>query len=723
MFGRPPHRASRRAHRGKTRTCGLTVLVLSWSLGFTQGSPALAQTKQDDLEVLIGRMTLVNQTPWITPNSDVDFSLSLVGLPISKLETLVMTVYRALPTRSDFNVAVDSSKLGRRIYSHAFYPKDLDIVGDKVNVNLDGTTDDQTNPNQVKVADLGLTEFGVYPVEFEANNSQGALARLTSYLIYLPSDVEALGAKRLDLGLIWPVELLPLDDVSAIDEVELESLESQATALAELPESVPLAVSVSPESLTRIESSGLPAARSTLQLLTVIAANHPVLAAPFAPVDFGALAEANLPGEAGRQLDRGQNAVVDLLGAQPNNNVLYLPLGIDDRGMALLSGALGAMPTRLIVPSTAIANFAPTLTPSRPIEPSLAGSGSTKVMIADEALTSRLEGQDGNFTSIIRFLADLAMLWQDQPSVQRAQSVVLPTNWTFSKQDVANLVRLLGDSPMSRLVPIESAFDLEAQTEATASLISLVTPSGTQNLAAVLSARQTVDSLATALAKDSEKMRSLKDALLAAESIRLDQPLQRVRRLDTINSEVNQLSRSIELPRPRSLRLNGESVELPLTINNASDENILIAISVRDSNDQELSKPAVVELAPRSSTVRIPVKAPRRGSFTAIATASTPDGRIDFGAARIAVLSSGGTGWGIVAYLVIAGLLLIWLLVSLIGTTRVSGNSTNHGSSGLRPSQVRPSSSPNHPHSDKEFVEDPVEVLLPDLEPPQDPYE
>ena len=330
----------------------------------------------------------------------------------------------------------------------------------------------------VRTRQLGLTQFGVYPLAAEADSAAGtALVTSRTFLPFWPGK-RALDPVRQDIAWIWPMINAPQQ--SACGGLLTNNLAGSFGAAGRLSGLLAagrdyaarahLTWSIDPALLSSAQTMSSPyqfggtaactdrssrpasrVAQSWLAGLKTATAGHPVFVTPYADVDVAAMVHRGLNGELARAFAAGRVTATRILGrnftlaggaAASGGHAKELPgLAWPADGIAnyavLNSLAVSGVNTVVLgsatMPPSPSQNFTPgavTTTPS--------GEGPRMhVLLADDTMTQILGTADrgqasagpSSFAVSQRFLAETAMIAAERPALARSVVVAPPRDW------------------------------------------------------------------------------------------------------------------------------------------------------------------------------------------------------------------------------------------------------------------------------------------------------
>lgn len=494
--------------------------------------------------------------------------------------SLNIAVYNCLTSRSAMAVTVNGGAVGV-IESETTVPVSSLSPDGGGDVNLTIPVDDGTTPvtgtgpltAQLHCAS-GAT--GVYPVRLTLTNSPGGgKTQIFTYLVYAnaPADTQ-----RLRLAWVVPVNVPPstgtvAEPSSAVDGVAqlLSSVSSHSD--------VALTLVPSAQALSTLSSSTRSKARDALNMLSTLAAGgDEVLAQGYAPVDAEALVSASLSTELSQQVRRAQAVLSPL---HPSGAV-WLAGGALGQATLIQLENLGF--TRVVIPASAVTlSGAQSLTPTLPFTLP-AGKGLPPLAAeSDTGLTNHLGASDNGDPALAayQFLADLAVIYYEQPNLDTARGVVAvpPAGWTAQATFLNTVLSALQSDPLVEPVTVDDFF-ATVPFSTLGHRLSTPAPSASGlPSSAIRSLRSRLSAFSSAVGTTgASTVRMLDDDLLAAEDTRLHAGQQSAAVTDSSRALDAQLKRlSI---RTDTIRLTSTAAKVPITIIKAPGYQVTGVLSV-----------------------------------------------------------------------------------------------------------------------------------------------
>lgn len=515
--------------------------------------------------------SLLSQTPWVGPGQTMQIRLEFSGAPMSSLE-LTVSVYDHLTTRSAFAETAGGTPVGAQLASTTVNAAGLapDPQGGSDVTIAVSSGDASAAGNGTLDVDLDCAPGdcgGVYPVRLQLSSSGGATGpAMFTYLVYAhpPADTQK-------LRVAWAVSLsLPPSASAGGDSAQplapgaLDQLAGVAGALADHV-GVGLTLVPEPASITALAASPQPAARSLLgQLQSAVGATgRQTVTGSYVPVDAAALVSSGLGGELGAQAKRAQQV---LSGLHPDTST-WLDSGAMSQGALDQLASLGF--THLVVPAADVTTVPPpSLTVTSPFLLPAGHGSSVSAAQADAELDDDVAAGTGSgaVAAAYRFLADLALVYYEQPNDPDARGVVVMD--PEAAPDAAFLDAALGalsTDPLVTPVTLDGFFD---STATSAGFVHrLASPSGAANLPVrqIRTGRQRLSAFtASVSAAAAPVVRALEDQLLLAEdsSLRSSQQQQAAAMFD---DDLDRQLSTISI-RAATLKLTSTAAKVPVTL-------------------------------------------------------------------------------------------------------------------------------------------------------------
>jgi hypothetical protein len=513
---------------------------------------------------------------------------------------------------------------------------------------------------------IRITEPGAYPLVARLENAEGEdLDELVVQLVRLPAtspDAPPAVALAVVVPFAVPQALRP-DGTRPLAAVELDRLASLVKALTDHSE-VPITVAPSPETLDALAVTD--GGTELLEVLAGSLADRAVAPSPWARIDFGDWFASSLDTEVDRQLVAGTLSIEGRLGVSPDGSPWLVDESVDDLALAALIDrgvSFVVIPDHLTRPTTADPSETVASIPPRAFELSTANVGVPAVAV-DSALSERLSEPDP-VLAVNLLLAEITVIGAQDPQVGQALAVTLPTEATAALDPLLASLSAAASRPGAApaVVPVTTA-SLPASTvrgrgddgtrddldgPLTARALATAPGQAIPNYAGDL--RRTATNLAaltTMVSIDSQRLALPASLLLASGDRTLAAP-QQAALLDAAESSIAGSTDAISVPELGAVTLTSTEGTVPLTIDNALDEPVDVALElVADKLDLPDGSELTTTLAPGSNRVEVPVSARATGAFPLEVTVRSPDGVLVLDRARTTVRSTAVPGLGLV---------------------------------------------------------------------------
>jgi hypothetical protein len=640
----------------------LALLLLLGSLGPVGSAGAQAPLLP---QAPSGTMRLRGQTTWWQPEQPFRLDLDIRSSAPEALEVAVGIANR-IRTRNAFATTVSDGVSGRPAVE---VPP---VAVSELPLDADG--------NRVLTFTPTLRTAGVYPLRVDLRPLGGgagdqAIASFVTYLVLVPS---ALEDGELSVAVLLPVHAPPAvqpDGRVAIDDERAERLAELARSLTDQTE-VGFTLAPTPETVEALAASPRNEDRQTAAALASALGSRQLLGGPWVPADLTALLGAGLEPEAAGLLTRGTQALRTLFpGTEPTTATRIVDERLDEEALTYLQTQQQV--TRLVVPEALLEplrrnkTLVSTFTIASP-------RGAVPAVAADTALAAHVDDPDP-VLGAQRLLADLAVIYNDDPPVGGRGVVVLPPRaWEPTSAFVDAFLDGLLASPILEGVGIDRFFtDVGAETVGTGSraapLVRRIAPppdgAPVPSLpgGAITEARRRIDSFASIVVVDAtnqvgaEVIDRQDRTLLASTSSDL-RARERTNYLSGVNGQVQDQLDGITMPSTRSITLTAREGEIPVTVASSLAYPVRAILEV-DSDTLEFPDGTAQELAlpaHRNATAQFSVRAQSSGSFPVRVRLRAPEGELLLAESRFTVRSTAISGVG-TALSIGAGLfLLVW---------------------------------------------------------------
>ena len=641
------------ARRALLAAAALTVALVSIVPTLGAGaSPA-----QDADPPSAPHLLLEQQTPWVTPDGQFALRVAVPGDRDGN-EVVDATLYEATRSRTDFTQEVGGDGLGSRVAATG----PVTIDGGRAAVRF--ATSGQAAPG---VTAARIDRPGVYPVEVRLIDGDGAqLDRLVTHLVRLPG--AANDAPPLNLAMVVPIDAGPgirPSGTKRTDPVGSDRLETLLDSLASHP-NVPLVVVPTPDTVDTIANT------PKLGRLRRAVNGRQVLSSQYVPVDVAAWVAAGMDDDLAQQTTAGDATLAEHLVSRPDRRTAITDNTITPDALTRLA-ELGA--DQVVIPEGALApldadTFPVTLGQTFDV---LDGTGQTqRAVAADAGLAAHVDQTGDPVLDASTLIADLAVIYFDQPALTRGVTLVLPRQWTPPEDFLDTLLTALGQPSVVAPVTLDTMF--ARVPEATIGgaddpsgppLVRGLAPAPSPPLGGYPEARRltrlTTQGFISFAGRVNPVVRSLQRRLLVSGYADFDRS-QRRAYIDAIGRQIHGATASVRAPARQTVTLTSRDGRIPL---NLSNEN-LYDVTVRLQFDSEkLTFPdgdtAIIHL-PRSSVTSLDVDVSARssGTFPLTATITSPDQVLVVARSKFTVRSTAVSNVGLVLSVGAGLFLAIW---------------------------------------------------------------
>lgn len=615
-------------------------------------------------------LQLLGQTPFVESSGSfhVDLKVTAPNPSIDKLQTVV---YSRLTSRSDFDQAMANRPRGYQQWSELSNPVATLNVAASGGVGIDIPVNGPTG--HVLSAHSGSS---VYPVSFQLYSGAGVPMgkALTTFLVY--SAGPSPSSPRLSVSLTVPVSG-PADGGPTVTRLPASSSAALASLAATLAaySTVPVTLAVAPEVLDRL-AAGTLTDRNTLASLARSAGPDQVLAAPYYPVNPGALSAAGLDGELQAQYAAGAAAIFSGLRRHPDIAAAVVAGRLDDTSLgALISTGV----SRLVVPDADLSQLSAAqrqITFAVPTSLAAARGPVAAVVGADAGLSALLTPSSDPVLAGEQLLAGLSLVQLEAPSDARGVALLTPSDAAVNPTVLGVVLSGLDANPLLAPVTADGLFrSVPAATPAvTRTLVGARSPAPLTQAAAVHAARVALDGLSGIAPSQARSLVPLERQLLYATSL-LVTAGGRSQVLAGVQASVKRVEAGISLPGSSSITLTARTGTIPLTVlsNPALHAHVQLRIvspkltfrpfttslgscAVTDAASEDCQ----LTLTSEATTLRVPVEARTGGVFAMLVTLSSPNGEVVLASNRDTVRSTAFSEVGVVLILVAAFGLIGW---------------------------------------------------------------
>lgn len=503
-----------------------------------------------------------------------------------------------------------------------------------------------------------LPEVGIYPVEilFSANNRE--VARVVVQLIRIPEATTT--TSPLSVSLVADIEeQIQIDEQNKgfLEPEQKANAEQLLTLLANESEGIPIAIAISPFTLSQLQLS-----ENTLTQLR----NREILRLPYSPLESGNLVASGLSSVVQSSYVQGAETLNSIFNKAPVTTIGFVSDYTTPESLSSLA-QLGM--SKFVVESSAlnVVNDITALTTPFRIEssqpqsyPAMANDigAALQLLLGNDPV---LRAQNG--------LAMLTMLTVNQNETGRSVALKIPSGIESETLSffLAGLRSANGSASGTLGTPLLSATALSDQSfAATANSrirkwTSLPNVPLTNYVDAWNQTQKDIDGLQSMFPNKGSNSDELQKQSLTSATVGLSTG-DRLRLLNGVDQNVSQTASQISLPPSQRIRLASSSGKIPIVLTNESTSAASVRLQL-NSPKLEFPQGATVDtVLPPSATTTVEVEVSLRasGAFPLDVTLSSPDGRLTVASSRIEVRSTSISGYGL-ALSVGAGIFLaIW---------------------------------------------------------------
>jgi hypothetical protein len=631
-------------HRLPALVAAVVLLVLG-------ASPAAAQSSSPSPEAGDVRLSLLEQTPWNSPD-----------------EPMLDLRFRAANGSSEalHDLTIGVTLFGR-VLSRTAYEESL--LADPVPaVVIDGETlarEGAITPGEHRDFEFTLdlsfpgidrTQSGIYPLKIDLRSDGLPVADMRTPVIFLVRQPEQPLSLSLTFVLYQPIVFRP-DGV--FDSPSLEQalapggrIAGETRALDALMQTqpVPVDVAVSPVLLTQLArmrdgyrmsdgrevAAGEGGAAAAVDALAALrrAATSPQLelsALPFSAPQVPSLVVGGLSRDLDEQLARGRELVGTVLGVPADPTVLRPPNGtLDDASLEALTAR--GIDILLVDPDTVQAPLQP-LGFAPPPTTELRGEGNVTAVIPDPAVAALLASPlvfEDPVRGAQALLAELAAVWQEQPGQARGLAISVPDGLDLPGGFFGPFTRGVAGAPWLR--PVSATDLVEAFPSSSALTLTRTTPStfSPSYVNELKQARRRVDVYRSMLVDASLEPDQLDTQLLLAESgDYLSNPSAGFAFIVAVGDQVGAVFNSVRADAGPVITLTSRSgSSIPVRVTNDAAEALRVSVGLVSQHLRESPSQEVELTAGGSETVTFDVDLKTTGRFPVVIQVVAPAGRV-----------------------------------------------------------------------------------------------
>lgn len=631
-----------------TGLCVAPAASAPWAVPSSAGTPPTAAVPTIDL---------VAQTPTVARGGTFEVWVELADLPADGLLELVL--HGRVRSRSELAASMEGNGLRSQVYNVTTPIASLPQAADgsrHLSLSLDAAV----------AGGVALSAPGAYPVEVIAQDSAGAtLATLVTHLLVSPNPEDEYPplavAVVTELGA--PPALQP-DGSVRLGASTLDRNADLVAALTAAPD-VPATLAVSPETLDAIAAGGGSQDTDLPDALRVAAAGRAVVPRPYVDVSPDALLAAGLGDELPRHLDRGRVVLAEAIGAAPTETTWMAGPDLGSDGLQALDGQgfrhvvvdpEHLEPLREGVVSLSLAQpFL--LTGGR--EPSI------DAMALDPAILDRLGTGESVGLEVSHLLAELAVLWFEQPGIPRG--AVIPVDTSVRGEVLQGLLEGISTGGIFEAVDIDELFaTAEPLRQPGGERVDrALVPAedgriGRDLAAEVRATRSMLQSFIGLIGDDSPRAEPVAAQLLLTTARGFDGE-QRQAHMAAARAAMDEVVGAVSAPTRQTVTLTARDGTVPLTLRNDSDVPVHVVVRL-ESPKLEFPAGDTIPLTLTDLTTRldIAVRARASGAFPLEVEVTSPDGALVLARLDYSVQSTAVSGVGVVLSVGAAVFLLVW---------------------------------------------------------------
>jgi hypothetical protein len=633
----------------------IIAITASIMLGFSL--PASGQTPTGT-----GSLQLLQQTDWVNPGESFDLRLRPTTDIAADQVEVVLTVFGAVRTRSQYQQSIDDKIAGTSI---ALDRHPLNEV-----LTADGTATLSLPVQDPTQRRFYLRNAGVYPlrVELRSIETGDVLDRFVTHILNQAQPATTPLGVTTVLPVQSPQSSNP-DEPFRIDD-NGASVRAVTKALTDHP-GHPVTLVAQPETLDRLEREENDATRTVGTSLVAAQGARPVVRTTWTPLSTP-MYDDDLGDELDRQFAAGEQAlqsrfpqvIANTWAATDYLNADALS-ALDERGV-----------DRIIVREQDLSASQRATSLARPFVLSAGRNKETFAAAqADSGLADHFADPDGPVLGAHRLLADLTVLWNDRPGNERNVVVMPPRNWAPNSEFLEIFLTGTETSPVVRPTGFDQLFATPVEGGTRNPL--------TQRLAAVSKVesdgfptselreqRTRLNALTSIAAEPNQTIDDLNQQILLAQRADLD-----VRGhkewMNKLRDKVDDQLDGIHLPKERSIRLTAREGEIPVTVQN--DNGYPVKVRVRITGNK-LEFPAgddrMIDATRQYVTERFAVVARTSGAFGVQVQLESPDGSLVLQKSEITVRSTATSSVGVGLSVGAIAFLTIWWIRSIVKARR-----------------------------------------------------
>lgn len=602
-------------------------------------------------------VALVSQTPSVARGGAFEVRLALSEAPEDSQIALVL--HGRVRSRTELDASMEGGGLRGQIYNVVMPVASLPTAADgsrSLSISLDPDA-----PGGV-----ALTTAGVYPLEIEVQDAAGAaLASLVTHVLVRPDAADQ--SPPLAVAVVARIDRDParrVDGTIRLDEQFAQRATELIGALAATPE-VPATLAFRPETLDALLTQDADTVTSLRDALRQAAADRAVLPMPYTDVSPDALVAAELQAELTLQLDRGRAVLAAALGVDPSSDSW---LAGPDLGLAGTRALERGGVRHLVLSRDQVAPLRSGVVSLSLAQPFLITADREPIVDAltiDQGVAERLGTQVAPGLEVSRVLAELAVLWFEQPGIARA--VVVPVDPGVRPAVVEGLLAGLDSGGLFEPTALDDVFASASPLRQPGGgrVDRPLAPDDSRSISAsvaraLTAARPLVASLGTMLGAEHPAVVAAESHLLVATSAHLGTTGRRAH-IGTARAAVDAVVAAVSAPARESITLTAREGSVPLTLENGSGGPVDVVVHLRSSKVEFPEGNAMpIRLTDPTTRLNVPIRARASGTFPLEVSVTSPDGVLTLARIDYSVQSTAVSGVGLVLSIGAAVFLLVW---------------------------------------------------------------
>ncbi len=599
-----------------------------------------------------GSLDLIGQT-----TSATDFTATVRSV-VNGSATIDITIYRKNSSRESLRSSIAGGSLGTPLDS----TEPITLSQSRlIEASVPLATPGSTNTNFTAIT---LDTPGVYPAVVSLRSTNDAL--LDSFITHIVvAPVETLEPIRVVTVLELNADpALQADGSRTLSDATVGNIEALVAAVTNQPNG-PLHLGITPETLNALPSTaGLLATRNQIDILP----------RPYVEIDTTAWYDVGLDSEYIGILSAGLSAASGATGSVPDMTVWPAQESLNPQVLSYL-GALGV--EQILFREDHLESLPPEtfpLTLTQKFDIIDANNRRFPSAVIDSQISDRFPRGTDPELAAHELLAELSVLYFEQPGVERGIIIAPPNDWPISAPFLSELRQGLATNPLlmatdlgNYFANVSTAFHAGQAVTFGPNLVRHMVATPPPNIEAFARSyadtQASIFSLRSLLGADHPFLPSLDERLLVAASSSLSQE-QAAQYIATIRNDITAITDQIVIGEPpRRITFASRSGRFPLIIENTLDTPAAVLIGL---SSDKLNFPDGPEqsftLDPGINEIELVVHARLSGDATLQILVTSPDRTIHLSEFRSTVRTTALNGVGLIIAIVALAFLAIWWL-------------------------------------------------------------